>query len=119
MTSEPSSSSSRAPLKTIRELAPNSFIFVKENALPSQLCRSMIARFEEASAEHYEGRVGQMIQKDRSIKKSTDLVISGKPHWKDIDQALFQSLGRAMGRVREKFPFFKGRFKGSAHGLDE
>ncbi len=112
-----SEASTRRPLQTIRELAPNSFIFLKEHALPAALCREMISRFEAADDEQYEGRIGQLAQKDRSIKKSTDLVVSGKPHWKDIDRALFRSLGEAILEFREHFPYFKGPFKDMGYAI--
>ena len=54
---------------------------------------------------------------DESIKRSTDLVISGKPHWKDLDRELFRSLGRALVEFRRDFPFFAGPFKDSGYAI--
>ncbi len=107
----------RPPLSTLREVAPNSFIFEKPGALAPEQCRAMIERFEAATDEQYEGRIGQLAQRDRSVKKSTDLVVSGKPHWKDVDQALFRSLGLAIKEFRETFPFFKGPFKDMGYAI--
>ncbi len=106
-----------APLRTIREVKPNTFIFEQKSALAASLCQQVIERFENASQEQYEGRIGQLAFKDQSIKKSTDLVVSGKPHWKDIDQALFRSLARALGEFRESFPYFKGPFKDMGYAI--
>ncbi|MFP5505116.1 MAG: 2OG-Fe(II) oxygenase, partial [Gammaproteobacteria bacterium] len=64
----------RTPLRTIHEIKPHTFIFEKREALPDFLCRDMIQRFEAHQDEQYEGRIGQTVHKDRSIKKSTDLV---------------------------------------------
>lgn len=105
------------PLQTIRELLPHTFIFEKPRALPVDVCEEMIRRFEAHADEQYEGRIGQAVYKDRGIKKSTDLVVSGKPHWKDIDRALFQSLGRAMLELRETYPYFKGPFKDVGYAI--
>lgn len=105
------------PLKTITEVKSNSFIFEKHQALTTEMCQNMIERFEAHQDEQYEGRIGQTIVKDRSIKKSTDLVVSGKPHWKDIDRALFQSLGKAIIEFRETFPYFKGPFKDMGYAI--
>ncbi|MDY6981436.1 MAG: 2OG-Fe(II) oxygenase [Pseudomonadota bacterium] len=105
------------PLKTIRELQPNSFIFEQQNALPAELCREMITRFEQHAEEQYPGRIGQTVDENSGIKKTTDLVVSGKEHWKDIDQALFQSLKTALLEFRETFPYFKGPFKDMGYGL--
>lgn len=104
-------------LQTIRELKENSFIFIKDRALPLDVCNEMIRRFESHAEEQYPGRIGQTVETDRSIKKSTDLVVSGKPHWKDIDQALFRSLGTAIREFRETYPFFRGPFKDSGYAI--
>lgn len=117
MTNENYSEKIVAPLKNIIEVKPNTFIYEKHNALPAELCRTMIERFESHQDEQYEGRIGQTVTKDRSIKKSTDLVVSGKPHWKDIDRALFKSLGQAVIEFRETFPYFKGPFKDMGYAI--
>ena len=114
---EPAATSPKARLRTLREVAPNSFIFEQKQALPAALCEEMIRRFEAHQEEQYEGRIGQLATQDRSVKRTTDLVVSGKPHWKDIDQALFRSLGRAILEFREAFPFFKGPFKDVGYNL--
>ena len=105
------------PLVNIREVRANSFIFEKPDALPVQTCKNMIERFEGAVDEQYEGRIGQTVTKDRGVKKSTDLVISGKEHWKDIDRALFRSIGLAIMEFRESFPYFKGPFKDVGYAM--
>jgi len=107
----------RVPLRTIQEVKPNTFIYEQHNALSADLCHNMIERFEQQTDEQYEGRIGQQINKDQSVKKTTDLVVSGKEHWKDIDKALFQSLGRAIVEFRESFPYFKGPFKDMGYGI--
>lgn len=104
-------------LQTIRELKENTFIFVKDKALPLDVCNEMIRRFEASADEQYQGRIGQTVETDRSIKKSTDLVVSGKQHWKDIDQALFRSLGMAIREFRKAYPFFRGPFKDSGYAI--
>ena len=55
--------------------------------------------------------------KERSIKLTTDLVTSGKAHWKDIDGELFRSLSAAVHEFREAYPFFKGPFKDIGYNL--
>lgn len=105
------------PLKTIREVKANTFIYEQLNALPPALCQEMINRFEQHSEEQYAGRIGQTVNQDSNIKKTTDLVVSGKEHWKDVDRALFQSLGRAIIEFRETFPYFKGPFKDMGYGI--
>ena len=105
------------PLKTIREISPNSFIFEKKLALAPALCEDMIRRFEASQDDQYPGRIGQTVAEDSGVKKTTDLVVSGKTKWKDIDRALFQSLGRAIVEFRETFPYFKGPFKDMGYNL--
>ncbi len=104
-------------LATIQEVKKNSFIFTKNNALPGDLCVEMIKRFEDNKEDQYQGRIGQLANKDQSIKKSTDLVVSNKPHWADIDKILFHSLGMTIREFRESYPFFKGSFKDSGYAI--
>ena len=104
-------------LSSIQEVKPNSFIFVKENALPDFLCDDMVKRFEQSKDEQYQGRIGQTFEEQQSIKKSTDLVVSGKDHWKDVDNNLFRSLGMALKEFKEKYEYFKGPFKDNGYAL--
>jgi len=104
-------------LTSIREVLPNSFIFEKPLALAPAICAEIIRRFEATEGEQYPGRIGQTATEDGTTKKTTDLVVSGKPHWKDIDRALFQSLGRAIVEFRERFPYFKGPFKDMGYNV--
>jgi Rps23 Pro-64 3,4-dihydroxylase Tpa1-like proline 4-hydroxylase len=105
------------PLQTIQEVKPNTFIFEKKNALPAQICEDMVRRFEAATDEQYQGRIGQVLTEDQNIKKSTDLVVSGKENWKDADHNLFYSLGLALKEFRETFPYFKGPFKDMGYAI--
>ncbi len=105
------------PNKTIIEVKANSFIFEKQNALPLDICNEMIRRFEADSENQYQGLIGQMADKDRSIKRSTDLVTSGKDNWKDLDNELFRSLGHAIQEFRESYPFFKAPFKDNGYAI--
>jgi hypothetical protein len=107
----------RSALQTIAEVKPNTFIFEKHRALPLDVCAEMIRRFEASEDEQYLGRIGQLADQDRSIKRSTDLVTSGKEHWKDIDGELFRSLSAAIREFRETFPFFKGPFKDMGYAI--
>lgn len=113
----PHDSTQRIPLSTITELKPNTFIFEKRNALPDFICQDIIQRFEAHGDEQYKGRIGQTVSEDAGVKKTTDLVVSGKAHWKDVDNNLFRSLGIAMREFREAFPYFKGPFKDMGYGI--
>jgi len=66
---------------TFKEVSPASQIYVAEQALSDDVCQNMIERFEQAKEEQYQGRIGQMENENLDIKRSTDLVISGKFHW--------------------------------------
>lgn len=105
------------PLNSIQEIKPNSFIFEKKQALAADICNEMIRRFEADSDNQYPGRIGQTLNKDTSIKRSTDLVTSGKENWKDLDKELFRSLGTALIEFRESYPFFKGPFKDNGYAI--
>jgi len=105
------------PLQTIQEVKPNTFIYEQHNALDKNVCANMIQRFEQHTEDQYAGRIGQTVSQDQGIKKTTDLVVSGKEHWKDIDRALFKSLATAVKEFRETFPYFKGPFKDMGYGI--
>lgn len=99
------------PLSSIREIEPGSFIFERPLALPPAFCDEVVRRFEAHPEQQHEGRIGQIQTKDRSVKVSTDLVVSNKEDWKDVDQMFFRSLAAALREFREAFPYFKGPFK--------
>jgi hypothetical protein len=99
------------PLPTIREVKPGSFVFERANALPPAFCDEVVRRFEDHPEHQYQGRVGQTRSLDQQVKKTTDLVVSNKPEWKDVDEMFFRSLAAAMREFREAFPYFKGPFK--------
>ena len=101
----------------LREVKPLTFIFEAENALSESVCRDMVQRFEAAVDEQYEGHIGQTVSRDQSVKRSTDLLVSGKEHWKDVDRQLFRSLAGAMLELRERHPFFGGAFKDMGYGI--
>jgi len=104
-------------LSTIREVKPGSFIFEKSHSLPADVCAEMIRRFEHHRDDQYQGRIGQQAGLDTGIKKSTDMVISGKDSWRDIDKTLFQTLGIAVREFREAFAFFNGPFKDMGYAV--
>ncbi|MDH5648074.1 MAG: 2OG-Fe(II) oxygenase [Gammaproteobacteria bacterium] len=102
---------------SITEIRPNSFIFEVDRALPGDVCREMIRRFEAKQEQQYPGRIGQTREEDLDVKRSTDLVVSGKDDWKDIDRALFRSLGSVLHQFREKYTYFKGPFKDMGYAI--
>jgi predicted 2-oxoglutarate/Fe(II)-dependent dioxygenase YbiX len=90
----------------MKEVAPSSFIYEIPRALTSTICREMIRRFEEKTDQQYPGRIGQGQMEAATVKKTTDLRISGRADWKDIDKALIQSLAAAFNEFGQMFPFF-------------
>jgi hypothetical protein len=98
-------------LQTLRELKPGSFIFERAAALPPGFCDEVVRRFEANPGQQYAGRIGQLREENASVKKTTDLVVSNKEDWKDVDQMFFRSLGAAMLELRQAFPYFRGPFK--------
>ena len=103
--------------QTIFELKPGSFIFEKKRALPADICTEIIDRFEKHPEDQYSGRIGQQAIQEAEIKRSTDLVVSNKPHWKDIDKLLFSSLDRSLREFNQLYPFFKGAFKDMGYAV--
>ena len=104
-------------LNILTEVKPSSMIFEMRNALPGSLCEKIIRHFEDNPDDQYQGRIGQTVNLNTNIKKSTDIFISGKPHWQDIDNNLLRSLTFAMNEFREAFPYFKNAFKDTGYGI--
>ena len=100
-----------APLQTIREVKPGSFIFERPHALPDDFCDEVVRRFEAQPEYQHEGVVGQTGTLAATVKRTTDLVVSDKADWKDIDRVFFGCMGAALKEFRETYPYFKGRFK--------
>ena len=97
--------------KRLIESKPGTFIFEFNNSLNDKDCEDIIKRFEQSKDQHYQGRVGQNFEQNTEIKKSTDMVVSGKEDWKDIDNLLFTSLAKALSGVKKQYGFFNGPFK--------
>jgi hypothetical protein len=90
----------------LNEIRPGSFIYEIDDALDAAVCRDIIERFEANSEQHYRGRIGQEQEQESSIKRSTDLRVSGRSDWDDIDHALFQSLSSALSIFAGIHPYF-------------
>ena len=103
----------------IREVKSGSFIFEKKNALPDFLCNDMIQRFESNAEDQYKGRVGSDMNTNTRLKKTTDLIVSGKQHWQDVDNNLFRSLAIALKEFQQLYPYFSdmSRFKDMGYNL--
>ncbi len=105
--------------QALKELKPHSFIFEKQQALPDFLCDDMVQRFEQHQEDHYQGRVGSGMGENIDLKKTTDLIVSNKPHWKDVDNNLFRSLAMAVQEFQQHYPYFSDmrRFKDMGYNL--
>ena len=102
----------------MHEVKPLSFIYEIPQALPGDVCREMVRRFEANVDHQYAGRIGQAGTEEASIKKTTDLRISGRPEWKDIDAVLMQSLSKNFSAAAQMFPFFAAnRFKDLGYNM--
>ena len=107
-----------APATPMHEVKPLSLIFEIPQALPGDVCREMIRRFEASSDQQYAGRIGQAGTEAASIKKTTDLRISGRDDWQDIDITLVQSLAKHFRLIAQEFPFFAAnRFKDLGYNM--
>lgn len=103
--------------KRLIEAKPGSFIFEFTDIINTDNCNDIIKRFEDSKSEHYQGRVGQNFTEQKDIKHSTDMVISGKNNWKDIDELLFTSLSKALSSIKKEFEFFNGPFKDVGYAI--
>lgn len=102
----------------MHEVRPLSFIYEIPKALPGDVCREMIRRFEASADQQYAGRIGQGGMEETSIKKTTDLRVSGRADWKDIDAILVQSLSKHFSAIAQAFPYFTAnRFKDLGYNM--
>ncbi|MDH4260189.1 MAG: 2OG-Fe(II) oxygenase [Betaproteobacteria bacterium] len=102
----------------IREVKPLSFIYEKEKALPADVCAEAIRRFEASVDQQAPGRIGQAGEVAPQVKRSTDLRISGREDWKDIDRILSQQLVSTFNVFALEFPFFAAnKFKDIGYNL--
>lgn len=104
---------------TLDEAVPGSHIYVVDDALDRGDCQTIIDRFEASPDEQYQGRVGQVEVEELSIKRSTDLVVSGKGHWRDVDRIFYESLSQVVRAMRAKHEFFRGRFKDYGYAIQK
>jgi len=102
----------------IREVKPLSFIYAVERALPADVCREAVRRFEASTDQQIAGRVGQTGVEAPDVKRSTDLRISGREDWRDIDRILSQQLVATFNAFALEFPFFAAnKFKDIGYNL--
>ena len=102
----PAGSQPPFPGGRIKELRPLSFVYAVSNALNANICHEMIRRFNAKKDQQYAGRIGQAVREAQDIKRSTDLRISGRDDWRDIDTILSQSLKSTFNDFAQVFPFF-------------
>lgn len=100
------------------EVKSGSFIYSSPGALSTAICQNIIDRFEAAKQHQYPGRIGRHATEQPDIKRSTDLRVSGRQEWCDVDEALLQSLGSALGILGQMHPFFAANsFKDIGYNL--
>ena len=95
----------------MKEIKPNTFIFEFENAVSRHDCKTIIDLFEKNKDEHYQGKIGQNLEEDLNIKKSTDLFISGKEGWKEVDKLFFTVLAKSLATLKKEIDFSKAHLK--------
>jgi len=111
-------SANATPSPRIREIKPQSFIYEITQALAPDVCREIVRRFEEKTGQQNAGRIGTGQAEENTVKKTTDIFISGRDDWKDIDGALRQSLASALREMAAMYPFFGvNRFKDIGYNL--
>ncbi len=102
----------------IREVKPLSFIYEMERALPPDVCLEAVRRFEARADQQVAGRIGQAESEAPSVKRSTDLRISGREDWRDIDQIFSRQLVSTFNDFAREFPFFAANsFKDIGYNL--
>ncbi len=105
-------------LYPLQEIAPQSFIYSVDEAIPLDQCSAMIGQFEANSGQHYQGRIGAERELAEQVKKSTDLHISGREDWQQYDDLLRASMHKALRSLSALHPFFSANtFKDLGYNL--
>ena len=89
------------------------FILTFKNSLSKDQCKEIIERYEADVEGHYPGVTFK--GHNPSVKKTTDLFLSTRPNWKDIDNLLYGALHNALEDYFIKVPpeyDFKGCWAG-------
>ncbi len=107
-----------AEIYPIQEVAPQSFIYVVDQAIPAEDCLAMVEQFEAHPEQQYAGLIGADQQLVEEVKKSTDLRISGREDWAQYDELLRHSMLKAIKSLSALHPFFSAnRFKDMGYNL--
>jgi len=102
----------------VAEVKPLSFIYEKPRALPPDVCAEAIRRFEASTDQQVAGRIGAAGELAPQVKRSTDLRISGREDWRDLDRILAQQLVSTFNAFALEFPFFAAnKFKDLGYNL--
>ena len=78
------------------------FIEVFDGALPARDCEQLIRQFE-ASGAALPGRVGGGVFTE--LKDSADIMISGKPEWRQAENALNTAVFFGLAKYLRKYPY--------------
>ncbi len=81
--------------------SPPDFIAVFPNAVPADVCRAMVAKFE-ASGAATRGRVGSGIE--ITLKDSFDIGISGNPAWAEESALFHRVMAAGLMRYLREYP---------------
>ena len=86
------------------------FIRVYDDMLPVAFCEEVIVRFEAADGR-FAGRVhgaGGRSLLDEKKKRTTELVITDRPEWSDVDDTLKAAYIDCVNRYAAEFPHLSG-----------
>lgn len=78
------------------------FIEVYPGALPASTCAALIERFAR-SGQDTPGRVGAGVLPE--LKDSRDIMISGKPEWRDAEEALNSAMLQGLAAYLRKYRY--------------
>ena len=102
----------------LREVKPLSFIYGVAEPLPAHVCLEPTRRFESLADQQYAGRIGEGADAAPAVKRSTDLRVSGREDWRDIDRTLARHLVSAVTDLALEFPFFAANaFKDTGYNM--
>lgn len=82
------------------------FIYVVDNTLSKKFCKNIIKKFDNSDKKHRGATsdLGNNIVVNNDIKRSTDLLISGKSDWEKEDEVFYKSLNKHYLKYLKKLP---------------
>lgn len=79
------------------------FIALYPNAVSPDVCKQICDHFDDRTDDHRAGRVGGGVRPE--LKHSTDITLSNKPHWHEVEVALNRAMFGCLLHYLRHYPY--------------